>query len=499
VALVCQKVDRRIRAVVGDGWEVTMRPLPWQPPIPRSRAAQAITHRLRRAKRFGWRREPRHERCDAPVQAALAVTDGARPCGQPPVPPVQLARVTLRPADVGCAADAVIAATTMDRRGQLALDGLDCVPPPFRHGRLVAFRQRLIAHDRDRRLSERTIALARQRGGIGRGPLRAVLDASPRWGAGRGEDPANLVGHAVRKAVGVSARPPGRAVAAVAPAAGADLGGGASRKAARDRDGADPAALTMTRGQVRATLPAGAAWRDQPDAAAPMAPAVVAQEGRPPADGAATGVAPERRIRVEDAAMRQGRQRRTVLGEGGQRHWRRDLDRGRGRTGGVTAATVPAATVTHEVAADRARQGVTLGERPIARVALSRRGGRERGAALTIDGRAWPVQHGPHFPKTAFALAWDQPTIRCPQGQTRPCGPGGTVPCAATTGAAGPGRDRCPTSTAGRRVRIHPDERRLAALRERQLTPGGRATWRARVAVAHRLAHLGHWQGDRAR
>ncbi len=45
----------------------------------------------------------------------------------------------------------------------------------------------------------------------------------------------------------------------------------------------------------------------------------------------------------------------------------------------------------------------------------------------------------------------------------------------------------------------HPDERLLAELRARQLTPAGRAKLRERVGVEHSLAHIGHWQGDRAR
>src|SRR5262249_1288175 len=42
------------------------------------------------------------------------------------------------------------------------------------------------------------------------------------------------------------------------------------------------------------------------------------------------------------------------------------------------------------------------------------------------------------------------------------------------------------TSASGRSVSIHPDE---ALLQE----------WRERVAVEHALAHVGHWQGRRAR
>ncbi len=46
---------------------------------------------------------------------------------------------------------------------------------------------------------------------------------------------------------------------------------------------------------------------------------------------------------------------------------------------------------------------------------------------------------------------------------------------------------------------IHPDEALLVELRQRQHTPQGRARLRERVAVEHTLAHIGRWQGRRAR
>ena len=77
--------------------------------------------------------------------------------------------------------------------------------------------------------------------------------------------------------------------------------------------------------------------------------------------------------------------------------------------------------------------------------------------------------------------------------------PGRTVRFPRDTCAACPLRARCTTSSYGRSVSIHPDEVLLAELRERQHTPQGRAELRERVAVEHALAHVGHWQGRRAR
>jgi hypothetical protein len=53
------------------------------------------------------------------------------------------------------------------------------------------------------------VELAARTKGSGAQALRAALDSSPLWGAGRVEDTCNLMGHALRKALGVIAVSPG--------------------------------------------------------------------------------------------------------------------------------------------------------------------------------------------------------------------------------------------------------------------------------------------------
>jgi hypothetical protein len=166
-----------------------MRPEPWQPPVALSAAEQAIVARIRRAKLFVFLRERRHELFDAAFQAELAATYQASNKGQPPVPPAQLALALILQAYTGVSDDEVIAATVMDRRWRLALDCLDGATAPFSKGTLVGFRQRLLDADLDRRLVERTIALARQHGLGGARRLRAALDSSPLWGRGGSKTP----------------------------------------------------------------------------------------------------------------------------------------------------------------------------------------------------------------------------------------------------------------------------------------------------------------------
>src|SRR5829696_2051717 len=473
-----------------------MRPVPWHPPVELSPAEQTIVKRIRRAKLFVFLRERRHELFDAAFQGELGRLYEDRRRGQPPVPQ----------AYVGCSDDEVIEATTMDRRWQLVLDCLDAGRPPFSKGTLVAFRQRLIKAELDRRLVERTVALAEQRGGFGSRVLRAALDSSPIWGAGRVEDTYNLLGHALRKALGVLARQQGRGLADVATEAGAPILGGSSLKAALDLDWDDPTERTRALLGVLDALSAAERYLDESAeaslAALDAARQIQEQDVEHAADGRPSirrGVARERRISIEDAEMRHGRKSRSHRVDGYKRHVLRDLDAGLIRAVGLTPANVPEAEVTEAIIADLDRQPVHLDELHIDRAYLSSTPVRERPADLAIFCKAWPVRNGDRFPKTAFMLDWEQRTIRCPNGASLPFAPGGTVRFPAATCAACPLRDRCTTSAHGRGVAIHPDERLLTELRSRQATPAGRAKLRERVAVEHALAHVGRWQGRRAR
>src|SRR5438105_3372224 len=213
-----------------------MRPGMWEPPVEPSSAEQAVIKAVRRAKLFVFLRQHRHELFDEEFQADLARAYADRPKGQPPVPPAQLALATIIQAYTGVSDDEVIEATVMDRRWQLVLDCLDSEQAPFSKGTLVAFRQRLIEAHMDRRLIERTIEMANQSQGFGPRALRAALDSSPLWGAGRVEDTYNLLGHALKKVMRVVADQQGRELVEVAQEAGAEVVCATSLKAALDRE-----------------------------------------------------------------------------------------------------------------------------------------------------------------------------------------------------------------------------------------------------------------------
>jgi len=489
-----------------------VRPVVWWPPAEPSPAEQAVIKAVRRAKLFVFLRLHRHELFDERFQAELAGAYVDSPEGRPPVPPARLALATILQAYTGVSDDEVIEATVMDRRWQLVLDCMNAEEPPFSKGTLVGFRKRLIEGNLDRRLVERTVELAARKGGFGARALRAALDSSPLWGAGRVEDTFNLMGHALRKALGVIAAVQGWGQAAgtaiVAAQAGVPQLAASSLKAALDADWDDPAARDHALAEVLglldrvAAFAAGQAGDEAAAAAVTTARQVRDQDAdlTGPAPALRRGVAEDRRISIEDGQMRHGRKSRSVLFDGYKRHVLRDLDTGLVPAVGITAANLPEASVTDAIAADLDAAGWHLSELHIDRAYLSSALVRDRGPDLAIFCKAWRVRNtGGRFAKDQFTLDFAAGQLTCPAGVAMPFEPGRTVRFPKDTCAACPLRARCTTSSHGRSVSIHPDEALLAELRHRQHTPDGRAKLRERVAVEHALAHVGHWQGRRAR
>jgi hypothetical protein len=492
-----------------------MRPGVWQPPVACSRLEQEVINRIKRAKLFVWLREHRHELFDEAFQAELAGMYQDAQAGQPPVPPAQLGLATILQAYTGASDDEVIEATVMDRRWQLVLDCMDHAAAPFSKTTLVAFRARLVAHQMDRRLVERTVALYGQvTGRVAAGKLRAALDASPLWGAGRVEDTINLLGHALRKVVGVLARQQGWGLAegtrVLAERAGTPELAASSLKAALDLDWDDEAALTQALGVVLGAvgrvheLAAGLGAAGDPRVVEGLATARQVRDqdtilGQDNIVRLRRGVARDRRISVEDPQMRHGRKTRSQRIDGYKRHVLTDLDTDLVPAVGVTAANLPEAAVADQIIADLDAQQRTLGELHIDRAYLSSSLVTDRDPDLQVFCKAFPVRNGPRFAKPAFALDFDQGLLTCPNSVTMPFTPGARVQFPAQVCAACPLRERCTTSTRGRSVQIHPDERLLAEFRAAQQTPHGRARLRQRTAVEHTLAHVGRWQGRRAR
>ena len=386
-----------------------MQPSFWHPPVEFSEQEEQIVKRIRRAKLFVFLRAHRHELLDEAFQQELAGLYRASKRGQPPIAPAQLALATVVQAYTGVSDDEVIEATLMDRRWQLVLDCLDTDQAPFSKGTLVAFRQRFISAQMDRRLIERTIEVASRSQAFGPRALRAALDSSPLWGAGRVEDTYNLVGHALKKVLRVVAEQQGQELAEVAKEAEAELVCGSSLKAALDRDWDQQLEKDKALGLVLNVLRAVETWvqtLQQEDALLAQSSLSIAQQVKEQdvevnekgKESLIDGVAKDRRISVEDGQMRHGRKSRSVLIDGYKRHVLHDLDTGLIRAVGITPANVPEASVTEAISEDLEQQEVNLKELHIDRAYLSSHLVRKRNDDLEVYCKAWPVRDSKPLP-----------------------------------------------------------------------------------------------------
>ncbi len=435
-------------------------PACWTFPTELSRLELLIVRRLQRNGRlFAFLRKHRHELFDEAFQTELAAMYSDMPRGTPPKPPALLAMVTLLQAYERKSDAAAVEEAVFDRRWQMVLDCLGTEEPIFSQGVLVDFRRRLVEHDMDRRLLERTVELARCTKQFGDKALRVALDSAPLWGAGRVEDTFNLLGHALDVVVECAAQVLGVDTAAVRADAKLQLLGGSSLKASLDIDRDAPQeqqrALASLLDEVKRLrdwlghkLPDHLAQPPLKEAIA-LVERVIAQDLEPDPGGGVMrikpGVSKDRRISVTDPDMRHGRKSKSKLFN---------------------------STWTHDLF--------------------------ERGQRILA--KPWPSRNGDRFPKSAFVIDLDRGVVRCPENRVTSIHLTVARFDAATCDVC-PSRDRCTRASLGhgRSISIHPDERMLIHLRAFKSTPEGRSALRQRTAIEHVLAHVTRRQGPRAR
>jgi len=327
------------------------------------------------------------------------------------------------------------------------------------------------------------------------------------------EDTYNLLGHAVRKAIDVIARDRQQDVSTIATLTGADIVARSSLKAALDLDWDDPQQKAQALTMVLPTLNTVESWvKEQTDVGKKAvtqakqsiedARIIEAQDIEEESNGSPKlrkGVAPNRRISIEDKDMRHGRKSRNQRFDGYKRHVLKDLDLGMVRAVGVTSANQPESEVTQPIETDLQPQKVKLKQLQIDRAYLTSHLVKERDSDLTIVCKSWRVRNGKLFDKTSFILDWENSKILCPNGISLPFGQGQVVHFPKHECNICPMHSQCTESKNGRSVSIHPDELLLQELRERQNTAQGRAKLRERVSVEHCLAKIGQWQGEQAR
>jgi hypothetical protein len=494
----------------------------WNPRQTYTKPEEWIMRRLGRTRKLvAFLRAQRHELFDDAFQAELETMYRETGAGKPPVPPALLAMVTVLQGYLGVSDAEAVELSVMDRRWQLVLDCLEATEPLFSQGALGEFRARLLRTEMDRRLWERTVEVARRSKAFDARKLpkslRVAFDASALEGAGRVEDTINLLGHAARKVVVCVAVLLGCSVDAVAQQGGIPVLLAPSVKAGLDVDGSDSQAPTVALQQLMAQLEALEAWihRQLPEAWShgPLQEHVAtlhqvqAQDLEPQPNGPGVrvreGGAPERRCSIEDPEMRHGRKSKHKRVNGYKRHVATDLEDDLLLAWAVTPANRPEDEAAALLKADIDHQ--ELG--PIAELSI------DRGylsspvvtAILKAGGavicRPWGPASGAMFSKQDFTLNLREKTLTCPGGHTEPLRLGTVIEFPAAQCDHCPLRAQCTTAALGRgrTVSIGEDEPFQHHLRQRIATRTGRAQLRQRVAVEHRLAHLGARQGRRAR
>lgn len=486
----------------------------WDPPVEVNELELRILARVKKRPLFRFFREHRDTLFDDATQDKLLATYPEVARGKDALPAAQMALAMLMQAAFGVPDHEVPELTVCDLRWQMVLDCLGAEEPILSQGSVFNFRMRVIEHGLVEMLIDRTVQLAKETKGYSAAALRAALDSSPLWGAGRVEDTFNLIGRAATLVVRAAAERLGKPVVEVAEMAGIPLATASSVKAGLDLDWSDKAARTQGLRVLLGQVDALQKWLQAEMAEACKEPPlethlatlkqVCEQDIEPdPDDGGPRikqGVAKDRRISIHDPDMRHGRKSAKKRFDGYKRHVMNDLDiAGLIRGGVCTPANVPEANAAKPLIEKVERQGDKLGELHIDRAYVDSEPVRER-PELRLVAKPHPVQNGGLLTKQDFTLDFNAMTIACPGGVTMPMELGKVVRFPVERCAACPLGERCTTSTrTGRNVRIHEQEPLQARLRATQRTKEGRAGYRERVDIEHRLARIGQTQGVRAR
>lgn len=491
----------------------------WTPPVAVFSGEKRILLRVRKRRRlFAFLREHRHELFDDEFQRELEAMYRQTGSGKKPVAPALLAMVVLLQAYDDVSDAEAVECTTFDARWQMVLDCLGCEQPPFSQGALHDFRRRLIAHEMDRRLLERTRELAKRTKAFDYKKLpkeiEVAVDSSPLLGAGRVEDIFNMLAHAAMKLVLSIAHLRDRPAELLVDELGIPLLAESSIKKALDIDWDDDAERNAALERLLGEIEALEAWVHQnfeKEASKPplrdhleLLERLREQDLEPDPSGGGrrvkNGVAKDRRISIEDPDMRHGRKSKTKAFNGYKRHVAVDLD-----TKLVLAVALrPANEPEREALAELWDQLCEQGQR-ISAVYM------DRGyigsdviveildAGAEVVCKPWAQPNQGRFTKVDFEFDLRRRFVRCPGGQERRFTPGKQVRFDASRCASCPHRASCTTSERGRGLNIAHDELLQERLRRRAKTQKGRARLRKRTGVEHILAHVGRRQGRRAR
>ncbi|MHB1853617.1 MAG: IS1182 family transposase [Acidimicrobiales bacterium] len=421
--------------------------------------------------------------------------------GRPSIPPSVMIRAMLCATHDKVSSDAETSRRTRVDSDWKAAMGVDDWFEGIAPTTFSLMRARMLAHDADNKLFEKTLAKAVAKG-IFKDPLTAIIDSSPVHGAGAVADSYELI----RKMMGRLAR-------AMDGHLDADLRADALALAAAkpDIDWGDPAARKAHLGELvdlAAEVLASAVTSqvaEDPEVAeaAELLARVVLQDVVDSQDGPviAQGVARDRVVSHSDPEMRHGRKSASRRFDGHKLDVMTDeaseLVLGvevRAANAGDGDGAAPLLNKVQGI--EGIKVETLLGDMAYSdgdvRVAIE-----EAGAKLVA--KVPPVTNGGRFPKTDFTIDLKAGQVACPAGNTttdaRPGTdhkgrPATTFQFAAQTCGACPLRPQCTKAPAGRTIVVGLHHDRIEAARAAQQEPATKALLRRRPKVERKIDHL---------
>jgi hypothetical protein len=496
----------------------------WIPPVRCSEREERLLKLAGKSRKLlVFLREHRHEIFEEGFQAELESMYRDSGQGEEPQPPALMCMAMLLQGYLQVSDAEAVRLSATDACWRMVLGTLTEKgdEPAFSQGGLQQFRERVIRHDMDRRLLERTIEEAKRSRAFDwkklPRTLRVAVDSRPLAGAGRVEDTINLLGHAGRKVAECVAVELEMSFEEVCRRAGAPLLLASSIKAGLDIDWNDAGAKEEALNRVWRQLERLSAWvekqrvddsNESPLSRSLEALAQVKQQDIEAAPGGRVrlhqGVAGDRRVSIEDGDMRHGRKSKSKRFDGYKQHVSTHVDSELVLACAVTPANRPEEEAAPALSEDMAKMGLEPHELQIDRAYLNsalvaqvvERGG-------TVICRPWKGNNGRTglFGKRHFKINVRDGTITCPAGQVESFEPGEEVEFDPEVCGACPLRAQCTKAASGRgrTVMMRDDEALQKKLRQLQATRAGRIKLRERVVVEHTLAHLANRQGHHAR
>jgi hypothetical protein len=422
--------------------------------------------------------------------------------GRPSVPPSVMVRAMM------CATHDRTSDIETSRRTRVGSDwkaamGVDDLFEGIGATTFSLMRARLVAHDADNALFEKTLGRAVEKG-IFKEPLTAVIDSSPVHGAGAVASTYELV----RKMMGRLARAMGdhldenfRAQALGLAAAKPDIDWQvpAVRKAHLGELLELAATLLGTVAAAGTELAADAEVAE----AAELLSRVVLQDVEVTDDGPAVrqGVAPDRVVSHSDPEVRHGRKSASrrfdghkldvIIDEASELVLGVDVRAGNAGDGEGAAPLLSKVTAVEGI-----EVGTLLGD-----MAYSDGDVREEveGQGTTLVAKVPPVTNAGRFPKTDFNIDLTAGTVTCPAGATtadaRPAKdhkgrPATMFHFAASTCGTCPLRQSCTAGRGGRTIMVGRHHQRIEAARATQGQPATKALLRRRAKVERKIDHL---------